>query len=153
MIKTMQSQNAVVYAGVDVAKATHRSAKEIRVAQRAGEPHRRVADLHLVLDGTVDIEKQNPDRATIRAAVVIELRADGSNRTYYRLLCGNVSAIGAVGPDAEENRAFLSFSRAFRGIGLYVPAIFGEDAAADAQHFHRTESGITLVTRDMLRRL
>lgn len=67
-----------------------------------------------------------------RPEAIVELRADGSNRTYYRLLCGSVSAIGAVGPDAEENRAFLSFSRAFRGIGLNVPAIFGEDAAAGA---------------------
>ncbi|MDO8419093.1 MAG: glucose-1-phosphate adenylyltransferase [Rubrivivax sp.] len=31
--------------------------------------------------------------------------------------------------------------------------VIGEDAAVDAQHFHRTDSGITLVTRDMLRRL
>ncbi|MDZ7590241.1 MAG: glucose-1-phosphate adenylyltransferase [Rubrivivax sp.] len=31
--------------------------------------------------------------------------------------------------------------------------VIGEDADADAVHFYRTESGITLVTRDMLRRL
>ncbi|MFN7724828.1 MAG: glucose-1-phosphate adenylyltransferase [Rubrivivax sp.] len=31
--------------------------------------------------------------------------------------------------------------------------VIGEDAEADAARFHRTESGITLVTRDMLRRL
>ena len=31
--------------------------------------------------------------------------------------------------------------------------VIGEDAAADAEHFYRTESGITLVTREMLRRL
>jgi glucose-1-phosphate adenylyltransferase len=31
--------------------------------------------------------------------------------------------------------------------------VIGEDADADAEHFYRTESGITLVTRDMLRRL
>jgi glucose-1-phosphate adenylyltransferase len=31
--------------------------------------------------------------------------------------------------------------------------VIGEDAAADAQNFYRTDSGITLVTRDMLRRL
>ena len=31
--------------------------------------------------------------------------------------------------------------------------VIGEDAAADAARFERTESGITLVTRDMLRRL
>jgi glucose-1-phosphate adenylyltransferase len=31
--------------------------------------------------------------------------------------------------------------------------VIGEDAAADAERFFRTESGITLVTRDMLRKL
>jgi glucose-1-phosphate adenylyltransferase len=31
--------------------------------------------------------------------------------------------------------------------------VIGEDAAADAERFYRTESGITLVTRDMLRKL
>ncbi|HSM20818.1 MAG TPA: glucose-1-phosphate adenylyltransferase [Rubrivivax sp.] len=31
--------------------------------------------------------------------------------------------------------------------------VIGEDAAADAENFYRTESGITLVTREMLRRL
>ncbi len=29
--------------------------------------------------------------------------------------------------------------------------VIGEDPAADAARFHRTDSGITLVTRDMLR--
>jgi aminoglycoside/choline kinase family phosphotransferase len=60
---------------------------------------------------------------------ILELRADGSNRTYCRLIRGTFSAIGAVGPDADENRAFLSFSRAFRGIGLNVPQIYGDDPA------------------------
>lgn len=31
--------------------------------------------------------------------------------------------------------------------------VIGEDAEFDAQHFHRTATGITLVTRDMLRRI
>ncbi len=31
--------------------------------------------------------------------------------------------------------------------------VIGEDAAFDAKHFHRTENGITLVTRDMLERI
>ena len=37
----------------------------------------------------------------------------------------------------------------------YIPdnLVIGEDAALDAERFYRTESGITLVTRDMLRRL
>jgi glucose-1-phosphate adenylyltransferase len=31
--------------------------------------------------------------------------------------------------------------------------VVGEDPVADAQRFYRTESGITLITRDMLRKL
>jgi glucose-1-phosphate adenylyltransferase len=31
--------------------------------------------------------------------------------------------------------------------------VIGEDPAADAARFHRTESGITLVTREMLARV
>ena len=31
--------------------------------------------------------------------------------------------------------------------------VIGEDPVADSEHFYRTESGITLVTRDMLRKL
>ena len=31
--------------------------------------------------------------------------------------------------------------------------VIGEDPVADAARFHRTESGVTLVTRDMLRAL
>ncbi len=40
---------------------------------------------------------------------------------------GERSVIGALGPDHDENRAFLSFAKAFRGAGLPVPEIFAED--------------------------
>ncbi|MBI4409733.1 MAG: phosphotransferase [Gemmatimonadetes bacterium] len=64
-------------------------------------------------------------------AAILELRADGSNRTYFRLVgTDGRTAIGAFGPDQEESRAFLSFSRSFRSIGLPVPEIYGEDLAA-----------------------
>lgn len=54
--------------------------------------------------------------------------ADGSQRSYYRLSGGpHGSAIGGYGPDAEENRAFLSFTRTFSGIGLPVPRLYAED--------------------------
>ena len=57
--------------------------------------------------------------------------ADGSQRAYYRLEGGpHGTVIGAHGPDAEENRAFLSFSRSFHSIGLPVPEIFAADEAA-----------------------
>ncbi len=57
------------------------------------------------------------------------LQGDGSNRRIYRLVGGGSSAIGVFGPDQRENRAFLGFSRHFRGEGLPVPQIYEEDAA------------------------
>jgi aminoglycoside/choline kinase family phosphotransferase len=62
---------------------------------------------------------------------ILEVAGDGSSRTYFRLVSDELeTAIGAIGPDHEENRAFLSYSRAFRGIGLPVPLIYGVDEDA-----------------------
>ena len=59
---------------------------------------------------------------------ITRLTADGSQRAYFRLTGGApASVIGVFGPDRDENRAFLSFSRSFRRIGLPVPEIFGAD--------------------------
>jgi len=61
---------------------------------------------------------------------VLPLRTDGSQRKYYRLTrTGRPSVVGAYGPDGEENRAFLAYSRALRGAGLPVPEIYGADEA------------------------
>ena len=61
-------------------------------------------------------------------AAVARLEADGSQRLYFRLTGdAPASVVGAYGPDPEENRAFLSFSRSCRGIGLPVPEIFAAD--------------------------
>jgi len=59
---------------------------------------------------------------------ILDLAADGSTRQYFRLVWdGERTAIGALGPDHDENRAFLSFARAFRAAGLPVPEIYAED--------------------------
>ncbi len=56
------------------------------------------------------------------------LVADGSQRAYVRLRgAAPASVIGAIGPDPDENRAFLSFSHTFHGLGLPVPRILAED--------------------------
>jgi aminoglycoside/choline kinase family phosphotransferase len=66
-----------------------------------------------------------------RPDVILDLAADGSTRQYFRLAWGDAqTAVGAIGPDREENRAFLSFAKAFRDIGLPVPEIYAEDREA-----------------------
>lgn len=66
-------------------------------------------------------------------ASLLPLEGDGSNRTLYRLVGEDYeTAIGVMGPDAEENRAFLGFSRAFRSIDLPVPEIYAVDEGAGA---------------------
>ena len=62
---------------------------------------------------------------------VREIGADGSNRTYIRLLGpAGERAIGAIGPDEEENRAFIAFTRAFRDAGFPVPELYAVDEGA-----------------------
>ena len=62
---------------------------------------------------------------------VREIGADGSNRTYIRLIGpAEERAVGAIGPDPEENRAFLSFTRTLHGAGFPVPELYAADESA-----------------------
>ncbi len=66
------------------------------------------------------------------APVSVErLPPSGSNRAYFRLLSadGRV-AIGVVGENDRENKAFISFSKSFRKSGIKVPEIYAEDEQA-----------------------
>ncbi len=66
-------------------------------------------------------------------ATVLPLDADGSSRRMFRLVGDDGrTVVGVFGPDHEENRAFLSFSRSFREAGLPVPEIYAVDEAAGA---------------------
>ena len=66
-----------------------------------------------------------------RPDVILEMASDGSTRQYFRLMWdAEQTAIGAIGPDREENRAFLEFGRAFRAADLPVPEIYAEDREA-----------------------
>jgi aminoglycoside/choline kinase family phosphotransferase len=59
---------------------------------------------------------------------ILEIAGDGSNRSYYRLVGDDLrTAVGAVGPDHEENRAFISYTRSFFEAGLPVPELYGVD--------------------------
>jgi aminoglycoside/choline kinase family phosphotransferase len=71
------------------------------------------------------------DRFGHRPNAFLDLQADASTRRYFRMVGdGGFSAVGAIGPDKEENRAFLSFAKAFGSVGLPVPEVFAEDQDA-----------------------
>jgi len=73
------------------------------------------------------------DRYGHRPDAMLDMASDGSTRQYFRLVWGDArTLVGAIGPDHEENRAFLEFARAFRGAGLPVPEIYAEDREAGA---------------------
>ncbi|MDH4351579.1 MAG: phosphotransferase, partial [Gemmatimonadota bacterium] len=66
-----------------------------------------------------------------RPDVILDMAADGSTRQYFRLVGSDEhTAVGAIGPDREENRAFLTFAKAFREAGLPVPEVYAEDREA-----------------------
>ena len=56
-------------------------------------------------------------------AELLELPSSGSNRRYFRLKGGNLSLIGVLGNNLEENRAFIYLSKHFRDKGLHVPSV------------------------------
>ena len=55
---------------------------------------------------------------------VAPLPSSGSHRRYYRLEGTGGTAIGVVGTDADENRAFLTEARHFRSKGIRVPEVY-----------------------------
>ncbi len=64
---------------------------------------------------------------------ITALPPSGSYRRYYRIISGDIRAIGASNPDIKENRAFLTFAKHFRKIGISVPEIFSEND--DGYHY------------------
>ena len=61
------------------------------------------------------------------------LPLSGSYRRYYRLISGNMRAIGAFNPDQKENQAFLAISRHFIKRNISVPEIYDEHI--DGHHY------------------
>jgi aminoglycoside/choline kinase family phosphotransferase len=84
-----------------------------------------------------------------QAARSTELRAHGSDRKLYRLWSETGrSAVGVDYADADENRAFVAFSRHFRSLGLPVPEIYA-DSLADGVYLEEDLGDTTLF--DLLR--
>lgn len=54
----------------------------------------------------------------------VPLTGSASERRYYRMCSGNVSCVGVVGTDREENAAFVALARHFRSRGIPVPEVY-----------------------------
>ena len=82
--------------------------------------------------------------AVFRSVLFSSVRVHSHSTVHWSVLLPSVQ----VGRHARLNRVVAD-----RDCVIPDGMVIGEDAAADAARFHRTESGITLVTRDMLRKL
>jgi aminoglycoside/choline kinase family phosphotransferase len=87
---------------------------------------------------------------------IAPLKGDASARRLYRLRAPSRTAIGVVGPDDRENRAFLEFSRHFKTCGLPVPEIYAdhidegiylEEDLGDTTLFHSPRKYLTFTGR------
>ena len=66
---------------------------------------------------------------------VVPIKGSASNRQYFRLSDAEYSCVGVVGTDADENKAFVTYARHFKSVGLPVPEVFAvnEDGMAYIQ--------------------
>lgn len=74
-----------------------------------------------------DLAPLVPGGVTPEAAV--PLHGDGSVRRYYRVAAGGRPYVLLVGPDPEENAAWVRVARHLAERGLRVPAVYGVDPA------------------------
>jgi glucose-1-phosphate adenylyltransferase len=82
--------------------------------------------------------------SVFRSVLFSNVRVHSYANTQWSVLLPGVQ----VGRGARLNRVVID-----RGCTIPDGMVIGEDAEADARNYYRTESGITLVTREMLARL
>ena len=82
--------------------------------------------------------------AVLRSVLFSQVRVHSYSQVHWSVLLPGVQ----VGRHARITKAVID-----RDCIVPDHLVIGEDAVADSTRFHRTESGITLVTREMLRNL
>jgi glucose-1-phosphate adenylyltransferase len=103
------------------------------------QPDRRGAAIESLVSGGCIVSG-----AVFRTVLFSEVRVHSYSTVSWSVLLPGVQ----VGRHARLTRVVVD-----RDCIIPDHLVIGEDPVADAERFYRTESGITLVTRDMLRRL
>jgi glucose-1-phosphate adenylyltransferase len=103
------------------------------------QPDRRGAAIESLVSGGCIVSG-----AVFRSVLFSEVRVHSYSNVQWSVLLPGVQ----VGRGARLNRVVID-----RDCVIPDDLVIGEDPAADAARFFRTDSGITLVTRDMLRAL
>ena len=103
------------------------------------EPERRGMAIESLVSGGCIVSG-----SVFRSVLFSKVRVHSYAQVHWSVLLPGVQ----VGRHARIHRAVID-----RDCVIPDGLVIGEDAAADAARFHRTDSGITLVTREMLRRL
>jgi glucose-1-phosphate adenylyltransferase len=103
------------------------------------QPDRRGAAIESLVSGGCIVSG-----AVFRTVLFSEVRVHSYSTVSWSVLLPGVQ----VGRHARLTRVVVD-----RDCVIPDHLVIGEDPVADGERFYRTESGITLVTRDMLRKL
>ncbi|RPJ49150.1 MAG: hypothetical protein EHM19_01100 [Candidatus Latescibacterota bacterium] len=76
---------------------------------------------------TESLEALFQDTFRERTSSIEALRSDGSSRRLFRMRSDSRSVVGVCHDRADENAAFVGFTRHFRALGFPVPEISAED--------------------------
>lgn len=77
-----------------------------------------------VTDNIKVLEKLFEDHFSVKPENITTLPVSGSDRRYYRLTGGNISAIGTYNANAAENNAYFYFTDLFRKHNIHVPEVY-----------------------------
>ncbi len=77
-----------------------------------------------VTDNISVLEKLFEDHFETKPESITALPASGSDRRYYRITAGNISAIGTYNSNTAENNSYFYFTDLFRKHEINVPEVY-----------------------------
>src|SRR5579864_228256 len=77
------------------------------------------------------------------------LPVSGSDRRYYRISAGTVSAIGTYNANVSENNTFFYFTELFRKHGIHVPEVYS--VSKDRKAYLQQDLGTTTLFGQLMK--